>query len=302
MSKRSPQRAPAKKREAQRRASRSGSVRRAIATRSRRRLVAAVWVTAALALVGGTFASFRVRQARDARSQSQGAIQPQGLAPNSPSKEYIYAGGRLIATEEPVVTPPPGTPTGLVATFIPPASISLSWNASSGQVTNYEVWRSTNIVAGFGSSPVSSPTGTSFTDSPGSTSRTYIYEVRANGPGGFSSFSNIDFATIYPFANPSPSARSIVRASDINDLRNAIDLVRAAANLGAGSYNTDPGALTNAVHVKAAHISEMRTNLDGAINVFVTNGLPQPPGYTGGLAQGAIVIHDHVSELRGRVK
>ena len=40
------------------------------------------------------------------RRQAGGEIVATSLSPASPSKEYIYAGGRLVATEE------PGAPTG----------------------------------------------------------------------------------------------------------------------------------------------------------------------------------------------
>lgn len=47
-----------------------------------------------------------------------------GFTPNSPSKEYIYAGSKLIATEEPVPTPTP-SPTPF-PTCTPPAGIIIS--------------------------------------------------------------------------------------------------------------------------------------------------------------------------------
>ncbi len=39
-------------------------------------------------------------------------LAPVSLSPTSPSKEYVYAGGRLVATEEPALTPP-AAPTNL---------------------------------------------------------------------------------------------------------------------------------------------------------------------------------------------
>jgi hypothetical protein len=31
----------------------------------------------------------------------QGSMTPASLSPNSPTKEYVYLGGRMVATEEP---------------------------------------------------------------------------------------------------------------------------------------------------------------------------------------------------------
>ncbi len=56
-----------------------------------------------------------------------GSAWAQSLNPSSPSKEYIYAGGKLVATEEPATGSPPGG-SGLVP---PPAGI-LSWWPGDG--------------------------------------------------------------------------------------------------------------------------------------------------------------------------
>src|ERR1700760_2074582 len=62
------------------------------------------------------------------------------------SKEYVYAGGRLVATEEPAPTfagPPPTSLSATTSTITPPsASVSVSWSApASGTVTSYIVER-----------------------------------------------------------------------------------------------------------------------------------------------------------------
>src|SRR5881227_3341956 len=49
------------------------------------------------------------------------------LSPTSPSREYIYAGGRLIATEEPASSSL-SAPTNLVATAASSTQVSLTWN------------------------------------------------------------------------------------------------------------------------------------------------------------------------------
>jgi hypothetical protein len=108
-----------------------------------------------------------------------------GLAVNSFSAT-VGGGG-------PVENPPgtPGTPT---ATAVTSNSVSLSWSASSGTVTNYQIERAT----GAGSTAftqVGTSTGTSFTDSGLSADTTYRYRVRATNSAGSSSYSAITNVT-----------------------------------------------------------------------------------------------------------
>src|SRR5688500_5656154 len=62
-----------------------------------------------------------------------------GSSPSNPSKEYIYLNGRLIATEEPVATPPPASPptapSGLIATAASTSQINLSWTDNASNET-----------------------------------------------------------------------------------------------------------------------------------------------------------------------
>ncbi|MEK6304174.1 MAG: fibronectin type III domain-containing protein [Acidobacteriota bacterium] len=129
-------------------------------------------------------------------------VVPAGLTPGSPSKEYIYAGGRLIATEEPPGVPtPPAAPTGLAATA-GNAQVSLSWNASSG-ATSYNVKRSTTnggpystIAPGIGT--------TSYLNTGLTNGTTYYYVVSASNGAGEGPNSSQVSAT--PIAAPTPPA------------------------------------------------------------------------------------------------
>src|SRR5262245_34470293 len=66
---------------------------------------------------------------------------------SSPSKEYIYAGGRLIATEEPnpVIL---AAPTSLVANTISNVQIDISWGATPN-AHHYQIQRATNLGGTF---------------------------------------------------------------------------------------------------------------------------------------------------------
>jgi len=82
-------------------------------------------------------------------------------------------------------TTAPSTPSGLSSTARTASSVSLSWNASTDNVgvTGYEVYR--------GSTPVGSPSGTSFTDTGLAASTSYTYTVKArDGAGNRSAASN----------------------------------------------------------------------------------------------------------------
>jgi fibronectin type 3 domain-containing protein len=76
----------------------------------------------------------------------------------------------------------PPVPTGLTATA-GNAQVALSWNASSG-ATAYDVKRST--VSGTGYATISSPTGTSYTNTGLTNGTTYYYVVAAKNANGSS--------------------------------------------------------------------------------------------------------------------
>src|SRR6185503_18975045 len=81
-----------------------GSTATPIRVRSRStRVVIVISLVLALLTAGATLAQwsgfFSLTQ-KQGRKKS-GEVVPQSFSPSLPSKEYIYAGGRLIATEEP---------------------------------------------------------------------------------------------------------------------------------------------------------------------------------------------------------
>ncbi len=64
---------------------------------SRRKWIAVSMVVALTLVVTGIFAQISLQKKKPAASQ----LSPASLTPTDPAKEYIYAGGRLVATEEP---------------------------------------------------------------------------------------------------------------------------------------------------------------------------------------------------------
>lgn len=221
------------------------------------------------------------------------------LSPSNPSKEYIYAGGRLIATEEPSSSGTGGNgaaPTNLTAMATSSTSVSLTWTAPAGSVTSYQVERSQSISGPF-TTIFPNPTTTSFTDSTASAGVAYLYRVRAAYTGGgYSSYSNKDLATTIIFTDdPLIANVTTIQAVHFDELRQAVNAVRATAGLGNSAW-TDAALL--GVFAKAVHVQELRTGMDQALAAL---SMPAP-SYTDASLPGIFIKKDHIEELRTRVK
>jgi IPT/TIG domain len=183
-----------------------------------------------------------------------------------------------------------GAPSSFSATATSASQVALSWAAVSG-ATSYEVWRSSL------NGPYSlalSPAGTSANDTGLSADTTYLYRVRAIGGAGSSGFSLIDPATTIIFTDPNLSG-VFIQAVHINELRTAVNAMRAAAGLQAAVF-TDSTLITGGTIIKAAHVSELRTALDAARWAL---GLPAisytDPAITAGVT---VMKAAHLTELR----
>ena len=230
-------------------------------------------------------------------------------SPSNPSKEYIYAGGRLVATEEPgsaAALPPPGN---LEADTISGAQIDISW-APSSNAHHYQVERASNLGGTF-TILNSNVTGTTFQDTsvanpsagcnanaPTSTVCAYVYRVRAaDAVGNLSTPSNVDLATAITFADDPLPNLAEVRATHILQLREAVNAARAAANLGpAVWFQSD--IQQQSTTIMAIDVEELRTALDAARERF---GLPTGD-YTDSSLHFVLIYKDHIKELRDRVK
>lgn len=218
--------------------------------------------------------------------------------PSSPSKEYIYAGSRLIATEEPGSGSSLAAPANLIANTrsdLLPSRVEISWAATPG-ADHYEVERTPNVSTSY-TQIAGNVTGTTFTDTTVTSITAYLYRVRAVGTGGsVSPYSNIDLATAISFTDDTLTAgTTTIKAAHATELRQAVNAVRATANQSAASWaeSISPDATT----VKASHILELRTNLDQARNTLT---LPQC-SYTS-IAIGDPIQKVHFEQLRQCVK
>ena len=229
------------------------------------------------------------------------AVSPMPLDAAHPSKEYIYAGGRLVATEEAsgcsggIVAS-----TNLIATASSTSAVNLTWSAFTGPVDHYEVERRTtgSFATVIFNVPPASPT-VSATDSPLSPNTAYLYKVRAfdsaNCPSGYG---NVDLATTTIFSE-TVTFGVTVKAIHITELFTAVNAVRVSAGLGTFSWPTPPAPPTVGGAIKKDHVQLLRSNLDPARSAL---GLT-PQSYTNNpLNVGDIVNAAHIQELRNGVK
>jgi len=220
---------------------------------------------------------------------------------NSPSKEYIYAGGKLIATEEPNPSGSLAAPANFKATADTAGQIVLTWDQVQN-ATRYEVDRGGTLSGSFFPITPTNQTAISYTDSVlFNTTITYLYKVRASDGTNWSAFSNLDLATTIAWTDdPIQRRLTTVKAQHLLELRNAVNAVRTAAEKSTVT-NWQPG-VAQQQSIKAVHITELRSYLDEALGAI---NPPAQPGYTdpnltgGGTTQ---IKMAHVDELRRRVR
>ena len=221
--------------------------------------------------------------------------------PGNPAREYIYAGDRLVATEDPI----PNTlaaPANLIAATFSNARVDVSWNAVPN-AHHYRLERA-SVIGEPNFQPINTNVaGTTYQDTTVTNGEAYIYRVKAaDAADNLSPVSNIDVATAITFEDdpfPAPPVFTMVRAQHIVQLRTAINALRITAGLSAASWTqainpAQPGTVT----IMAIDIEELRTKLDDALDVF---DLPIG-GYTDPSLSNKEILKTHITELRSRVK
>jgi hypothetical protein len=280
----------------------------------------------ACALLAATFAATRFEPVRRAVGMRPLVAEPaQGSATPQLSKEYVYAGGRLVATEEPTpaATPSP-TPAGpapanLVATAsFPSASsavVSLTWSAPASAATpsGYIVERAESRDAAGPQYAQLIPPATTvptqsspYIDQTAAAAKVYVYRVRAVYASGTSDYSNQDLATTVRYSGDDPligagdpqgRPRSVIRAANLNELRAVIDAVRTLAGMGAAAWKSDPAPASHGSILKA-HFQELRENLNQALAELDIEPLPEDST----LGPGLPVRAAHLQDVREKVR
>jgi hypothetical protein len=182
-------------------------------------------------------------------------------------------------------------PASLTATAAGTSHVNLTWTASPG-ATSYQVQRRSD---GGAFQLVATPTTPSYTDSTVAANKTYVYRVLAVSSSQTSAPSAPDLATTLLFTDDPVAAGGIVKKIHLTELRQAVNLVRAAAGQGAFPF-TD----TTPTGIKAIHIRELRSALDQARGTIgVTMRTYSDPTLT---PQSTLVRAAHFQELRMGVK
>jgi hypothetical protein len=224
---------------------------------------------------------------------------------NAPlAKEYIYAGGRLVATEEPASAVGPA-PSGLSAVAASATSVAVSWSApASGAVASYTVERGETMESI--STLASNLSGDSYTDASALVGKVYLYRVRAVFQGGATSgHSNVDLATtivlsddpLIPANDPQNRPATRVRAAHLTELRDAVDAVRVAVGIGEATWQGSPAPQAGGP-IRAAHFVELRDNLNPALAALDLETLPNDPT----LGVGLPVRAAHVQDVRDKLR
>jgi uncharacterized repeat protein (TIGR01451 family) len=188
-------------------------------------------------------------------------------------------------------------PTNLIASAASASQVNLTWNAVTTAVS-YQVLRSANNAP---YAIVGTPAVTNFSDTGRTANTTYLYQVQAvNGSSTVGPASNTDLATTILFTDdPVIAGSTRIKAVHLNELRTAVNAVRAAAGMSAFTF-TD--TLTAGVTlIKVVHVNELRSNLTTARAAIA--GLPAAAPYTDpSLVTGNSIKAVHIQELRSGVK
>ena len=209
------------------------------------------------------------------------------------AKEYIYAGGKLIATEEPTLLV---APANLLAATFSNTQINISWDANP-TAHHYVVERANE--SGSFIAVNTHVTTNSYIDNTVSSVNAYLYRVRsADAAGNVSAPSNLDLATAITFDDdPFPQAPTLVRAQHILQLRQAINAVRQLTP-SLNDYPWTHPITVGQTLIKGDDIEELRTALDEALVILE---LP-PGGYTDAELTGRPFQKTYITELRNLVK
>lgn len=261
---------------------------------SQRKITALIGLLLLLGVSGGILAQWRFAPV----ASRTALIAPLPTPTPSPlhlAKEYIYAAGKLVATEEPsnistLVT----APAALIANTNSESLINLSWTPSNGPVDHYEIDKT-------GATQLITATSSTFSDTNVTPNVAYLYKVRAvDAFGNVSPYSNIDLATAITFDNDPltspPAAKVNITAEHLFQLRRAVNAVRNLAGLTNAAWTHTHYPTHGRIYAK--DVEELRTNLDQALSAL---NLPVQ-SYLDSSLTNVRIKKDHFQQLRDRVR
>lgn len=186
-----------------------------------------------------------------------------------------------------------GAPQNLTADGTSTSQITVTWQAGTGTVHHYEVWRSRAVE----SLLITTTTNTTYTDQSLPANTSYLYRVRAvDGTGAVSPFSTASLGTTVLFPEAITQFQTTVKAQHVNELRPAINAVRSCAGLSAFAWGADLGA---GQVILANHVQQLRDQLKPAL---VALGLPSTWIDDPLVAQSTAIKKVHIQDLRDAVR
>jgi hypothetical protein len=183
-----------------------------------------------------------------------------------------------------------GDASNLVATAATSTAITLTWTAAPG-ASGYAIERS---ALGGAFAQIGTSVGNAFTDGSATAAASYLYRVRATSGSSFSNYTNADLATTVIFTDPALTTGTAIKATHFNELRSAVNAVRALAGLSPFSFTNPPASGGT---FRKSHVDELRTNLAAARSIL---GLATITFTDTTITAGSTRIKAaHVNELRG---
>jgi Fibronectin type III domain len=290
-------------------------------SRSRRRSVAVIVLILSLGLSGLILAQWRVIRIPFSSSMPMTTPTP-SLSASNPSKEYIYAGGKLVATEEPNASPSPTptivpAPSNLTATAQfsgqTLTGVQLQWSNPSGTVDHFRIERTQDKNTPFAPLPdTAGSSATTFTDINASQNIAYLYRICAvDAQGNLSTYTNVDLSTTVWFVDEPLVSYSedhanatLIKAAHFTQLRAAINAVRHLVDPNATDFqwtttNNTPAPQVGGL-IYASYLTDLRTNLDSALSAL--NLPPINYQHLTITPQVSVVYKVDLQELRDAVK
>lgn len=268
----------------------------------RLRRIASITVLLVLTLALGF--AYQVSGLGPQQKSRDGSSPLKGLAPSTPSKEYIYLGDRLLATDEPTA-PPAAAPAGVSAASCTASRILLTWTYDATTAAAYSIIgfiverRESAGSAWLRISTSSNASQRELLDTQLAGSTSYTYRVAARSAAdefGFSAEAAATTRAADTFTDDPLQQGMIVRAGQIAELRTAVDTLRSCAGLPAGQWSG--GAVPGGV-ILAVHLQEIRTGLGEALDRL---GLAAPVYTDSVITAGLTIKADHVGQLRNALR
>ncbi len=178
--------------------------------------------------------------------------------------------------------PPPAAPTNLTAVAVSQTGIDLQWTDNSGDETGFHIERSPDGSSGWAEIGSVGQNATGYSDTGLANGTTYHYRVRANGLGGFSSYSNLAQATSGEIPPVAPTGLQASPASETGidlawtdnaDNETAFHIERSADGSGdwteIGTVGADVSSYSDSgLGVGATHFYRVRAYAPGGFSSY----------------------------------